>query len=348
MINIETVFYGNSLQVYFIALGIFVVLVSVLRFIKFIVLRKLKTLAKKTKNKYDDVLVHSIDSIGWIFYIFVSLYVALTYLVFSAQITKIIHNTALVIFVFYIIKFIQSLISNSIKDVILVKSGADSSGVKFMGNLMIGVLWIIALLMVLANMGFDVTSLIAGLGIGGLAIGLALQNVLGDLFASLSIYLDKPFKSGDFIIVGEHMGTVKKIGIKTTRITSLWGEEIVISNSDLTSTRLKNYKKMKERRIHFQIGVVYDTPVAKMKKIPQMIKEIFKTIKDTKLDRVHFKNFGDFSLIFEIAYYVDQQDYAVYMDKQQKINLGIMERFQKEKIEFAYPTQSIIVEKAKK
>jgi small-conductance mechanosensitive channel len=198
---------------------------------------------------------------------------------------------------------------------------------------------------ILDNLGYDISALIAGVGVGGIAIAFALQNVLEDIFASISIYFDKPFKVGDFIKVGEDLGTVKKIGIKSSRIKTLEGEELVIPNTNLAQMRVRNYKKLSTRRIQFQIGVTYETPSVQLKKIPSIIEKITKSIDVIELDRVHFKSFGDFSLIFEIVYFVNESSYNIYMDVQQKMNLEIMEAFQKEKIDFAYPTQNIILSK---
>ncbi|TVQ78304.1 MAG: mechanosensitive ion channel family protein [Bradymonadales bacterium] len=203
----------------------------------------------------------------------------------------------------------------------------------------------ILLLVGLDNLGVNITALIAGLGIGGIAVALALQNVLGDLFGSLSILLDKPFQTGDFVIVDEFAGTVERVGLKTTRIQSLTGEQLVFANSDLLASRIRNYKQMKKRRIVFPFGVTYQTSLENLKKIPNIVREVIEPIAEAELDRVHFHVFGDFSLNFEVVYFVSIPDYAIYMEVQQKINLGLMESFQKEGIEFAYPTQTVFVQK---
>ena len=175
----------------------------------------------------------------------------------------------------------------------------------------------------------------------------ALQNVLSDIFASFSIYFDQPFKKGDFIIVGEDLGVVQKIGIKSTRIRHLHGEEVTISNRELTSARVHNYKKMENRRVVFNIGVVYSTPSRKLRKGVEIIKDVIKGIRDVELERAHFKSYGDFSLNIEVAYHVLTGDYGKYMDIQQEMNFAIKERFEKEGIEFAYPTQTIYYSKDK-
>ena len=203
------------------------------------------------------------------------------------------------------------------------------------------VLWSFVLLIILENLGVNVTTLVASLGVGGIAIGLATQNILSDLFASLSILLDKPFEVGHFIIVGDHLGTVEKIGLKTTRIRSLSGELLVFGNNDLLSSRIRNYTHFWERRVVFSFGVLYGTPAEQLKRIPEMVRGIIENMEQARFDRAHFKEFGDFSLNFEVVYYVLDPDYVVYMDIQEKINLGIFEAFEREGIGFAFPTQTL-------
>lgn len=206
------------------------------------------------------------------------------------------------------------------------------------------ILWAGILVFYLENIGVEVTSLLAGLGIGGIAIALALQNVLGDLLASFSIIMDRPFEIGDFIIVGsEHMGSVEYIGVKTTRLRSLGGEQLIFSNSDLLASRIRNYKRMRERRIVFGFGVIYQTSAEALESIPGIVREIITEVHNTRLDRVHFKAFGDSSLDFEAVYYVTGPDYAAYMDAQQAINLALVRRFEEAGISFAYPTRTVFL-----
>lgn len=222
-----------------------------------------------------------------------------------------------------------------------VEDPSTSSGVAVMTLFGRFVLWSFVLLVIMENLGVNVTTLIASLGVGGIAIGLATQNILSDLFASLSILLDKPFEVGHFIIVGDQLGTVEKIGLKTTRLRSLSGELLVFGNNDLLSSRIRNYASFWERRVVFSFGVLYDTPSEKLKKIPGMVRQVIESVDQTRFDRAHFKEFGDFSLNFEVVYYVLSPDYVVYMDIQEKINLGIFEAFETEGIGFAFPTRTI-------
>lgn len=204
-------------------------------------------------------------------------------------------------------------------------------------------LWAAVVLLMLDNLGYNVSALLAGLGIGGIAVALALQNVLGDLFASLSITLDKPFVTGDFIIVGDLLGTVSHVGLKTTRVTSLSGEQLVFSNSDLLASRIRNYKRMQERRVVFAFGVLYQTAVRELEEIPALVRRIVDDTENTRFDRAHFKEFGDSAYVFEVVYYVLQPDYNLYMDCQQRINLELCRAFEERGIEFAYPTRTLHV-----
>lgn len=201
--------------------------------------------------------------------------------------------------------------------------------------------WAMVLLLTLDNLGIDITALVAGLGIGGIAVALALQNVLGDLLASLSIALDQPFVIGDFLVIGEHMGTVEYIGIKTTRLRSLTGEQIVMSNADLLESRLRNYGRMQERRVVFTLGVTYGTPRDKLLEIAPLLRRIIEAQDGVRFDRAHFAKYGPYSLDFEVVYYVRSPDFGRHMDAQQAINFRIHEEFEALEVDFAFPTQTL-------
>ncbi|MBL8199513.1 MAG: mechanosensitive ion channel family protein [Chromatiales bacterium] len=203
------------------------------------------------------------------------------------------------------------------------------------------VLWSLVLLMVLDNLGFDVTALVASLGIGGIAVALATQNILGDVFASLAIALDKPVVIGDFVILGEVMGTVERVGLKTTHLRSLSGELIVLPNSDLLSSRIRNYKRMFERRVLFKFGVTYQTPPGTLQRIPGIVRDLVEGQALARFDRAHFATFGDSALEFEVVYFVRDPDYNRYMDVQQQINFGLIAALDEAGVEFAYPTRTI-------
>ncbi len=351
MIDTNTVWFvdllGNPLKAWMIALAVFVLSIVVLRIFKGVIISKLKKLSDKTKNEIDDMVIAGLNSIHWPFYVFVAFYFSLNFLSVSAWISKGAYYIFLIAVVYYFIKIAERLIDFGARRMVEERegNGQDVGIVRLMKILAKIVLWTGAIVLVLSNMGYNVTSLVAGLGIGGVAVALAVQNILSDLFSSLSIYFDKPFKIGDFIIVGSDMGVVQNIGIKSTRIQTLQGQELVISNSELTSARVNNYGKMAKRRIVFEFGVTYDTPKAKLEKIPAQVKQIIEAQADVEFDRAHFRNFADSSLVYEVVYYLNSGDYNEYMDTQQAINLALVDRFEQEKIEFAFPTQTIHVKK---
>jgi small-conductance mechanosensitive channel len=224
------------------------------------------------------------------------------------------------------------------------RRGVDSEAVTILALLKFSahvVIWTFTLLLILNHLNFNITALVTGLGVGGVAVALAVQNILGDLFASLSIVLDKPFVLGDFIVVGDCMGAVEHIGLKTTRLRSLGGELIVFSNADLLKSRIRNYKRMYERRIEFTIHVHYETPLERLEQVPYLLREVVEAQKRVRFDRSHFKAYAETSLVFEVVYYVLSADFNVYMDIQQSINILVFKRFAKEGIQFAYPTRTL-------
>ncbi len=230
----------------------------------------------------------------------------------------------------------------------LIGGGGDGSQ-KIPGTLA-GLRWLVILgayavvvLLALQNLGIDVTAMVAGLGIGGVAIALAVQNILGDLFASLTIALDKPFVAGDFIVVGNEMGAVENVGLKTTRVRSLSGEQLVFANSDLLTSRVRNYKRMSERRVVFSFGVVYSTPPDVLEQIPALVRAVIRGAGNLRFDRCHFFRFGDSSLDFETVYFILSPDYNAHMDAQQRVLLSIARAFRERGIDFAFPTRTIYV-----
>lgn len=345
---LDAIYYNNTLEQWLIALAVlilsFIIIKIVLGFIK----SRLKKISTKTISQVDDLIVILLEKTTSILILILSLYTASYFITLAPLISTLILNALILIFLIQAAVWGNAVITFYVNDYTKKKKETDAaaattmSAVSFVGKL---ILYAGLIIIALDNLGFDITTLIAGLGVGGIAIALAVQNILSDLFASLSIVLDKPFVIGDFIIINEYMGTVEHVGLKTTRIRSLSGEQLVISNNDLLSSRIRNYKRMQERRIVFTIGVIYQTTRIQLDKIPKIIKEIIDKQKLARFDRSHFKNFGDFSLNFETVYWVESADYNQYMDIQQAINLSIMAKFEKEKIEFAYPTQMVYVDK---
>jgi len=323
-------------------------ILCLLYIVRKIVFKSLSAFAESTDTEIDDMVVDILKKTKLICMLIFSIYIASNLLILSGKETSFLQNIAIAALLFQAAIWGNAIITVGFPYILKKRVDQDTAkltlfnSLAFIGKL---ILWLIAILMILDNFGINVTALAAGLGVGGIAVALALQNILGDLFASLSIVLDKPFVIGDFIVVGDILGTVEKIGLKTTRIRSLSGEMIVVSNTDLLSSRIRNYKQMMERRIIFPLGVTYQTPSEKLELIPTIIKDIITKEKLARFDRTHFKDYGDFALNFEIVYYVLSRDYNTYMDVQQKINIEICRKFESEGIEFAYPTQTLFIEK---
>jgi len=340
------VYFGNSVETYVVAFGTFIVFWVVLRFLQLVILKKLSKLSLKTETEIDDVFIKIFKSIRPKFYTFLSFYLALLFVSLDSSIRKWLGIILLVFVVFQVIKSIQVLIDFVIDKKIDDNDKESESAFRFLSNLLKWTLWIVGLILILSNLGVNVNSLIAGFGIGGIAIAMAVQGILGDVFSALSIYFDKPFRVGDTIKIGDDVGTVEKIGIKTTRLRSLQNnEELVVSNRELTSSRIQNFREIKERRVALRFGVLYNTPNEKMKTIPSIVEKIVNGAEKARFDRAHFTSFNASSLDFEVIYFIESSDYTEFLNAQQKINLELKETFEKEKIGMAYPTQTIYLEK---
>ena len=344
---LEKVYFSNRVLDYVLAVVLLLVSFIIIKIIRRFAVRKLIKLAALTKNTFDDFLVSLLDKLVVPFLYCVSLYSVLKYLTLPATLDKGINVISMAVLTFFSVRLILRLVSYG-----FTIYGQKTAGDKILENSLRGILkvikfliWSFAIIFFLDNLGFKISAVIAGLGIGGVAIALAAQALLGDLFSYFSIIFDRPFEVGDFIIVGDLLGVVEHVGIKTTRIRSLGGEQLIFSNSDLTNSRVRNYKRMQKRRVVFKLGVVYQTPLDKMKEIPLIIEKAIKSTPQTNFDRAHFFQYGDFSLIYEIVYYVLSGDYNKYMDVQQEINFIIAEEFKNKGIEFAYPTQTVFVQK---
>ncbi|MCK5112498.1 MAG: mechanosensitive ion channel family protein [Thermoplasmatales archaeon] len=309
--------------------------------------RYFKRWAEKTKTKLDDEILKNIKKPVYFFVILAGAYYGLEFLTalnpYSSEMTLIFTLAEILLVTFVITRIVNVIIAWYAEKRAKQRM---SEHILFVLKRIINVLiFILAFLVILDVAGIDITGIAVGLGVGGIAIAFALQNVLSDVFSAFSIYFDKPFEIGDFIIVGKYSGTVKKIGMKSTRVQLLQGEELVLSNRELTSTSIRNFKKMKKRRIVFHFGVTYGTPSDKLEKIPDMVKKIVNSQEQAEVDRVHFTEFGDFSLNFEVVFYMKKGDYVLYRDTQQQINFAIKGAFEKEGIEMAFPTQTIFLNK---
>lgn len=345
-------FQDSGLMEWIIAAAIAVAVFLVLMLIRRIVSRRLRTALGRGHFRGSFALQLTADLIGrvhWLFMVMVSLFAG-TYYVDLGEKARTFADAALPVAVFLQAAILASYALSAWVDEYSRRRRAEDPAAattltvaRFIGKVAI---WGAFALLALDNLGFNITTLVAGLGIGGVAVAFALQNILGDLFASVSIILDKPFETGDFIIVGDKMGTVERIGIKTVRVRSLSGEQIVFSNNDLLQSRIHNYKRMGERRVLFRIGVTYDTPVDKLRRAASIIREAIESQDKTKFDRANFSSFGDFSLIFEAVYFVLEPDYNLMMDIQENVNLALVREFEKEGIQFAFPTQTLYLQQS--
>lgn len=341
-------FFGNTVPDYLSSLAILVVGMAVVCGFRRYVLRRLKEWAETTDTGIDDLLVSMVRKTFVPITYFGVLSLSLYTLDISQEFQQGWRAAAIVLLTVLlartVIAAINFAIQSRMKDAIA--SSAGNKQLKGIRGLVNFAIWMVALVFLLDNMGVKISAVVAGLGIGGIAVALAAQAVLGDLFSYFVIFFDKPFEIGDFITVDDKLGVVEHVGIKTTRIRALSGEILVFSNTDLTNSRVHNFKKMERRRVLFRLGVIYQTSAAQLRAIPSMVKAIIAAQEDADFDRGHFASYGDSSLDFEFVYYVIGADYNKYMDIQQAINLAIFESFADAGVEFAYPTQTLFVSKS--
>lgn len=345
---LEQVFLGNRLLDYIVSV---VILCTSLLFVKvviWVIVKRLKKIMDKTSVTSGDLLVKIAEKI-----ILPGLYISCFYLSVKvlrlpSAINGVANALQLGVITFFAARVITMVISFGL-NMYLARRQEDPAFVRSLEDMLKAVkflVWVFAVIIFLDNVGYKVSAIIAGLGIGGVAVAIAAQAVLKDFFSYFSIVFDRPFKIGDLITIGDFAGTVEHIGIKTTRIRSLGGEQLIFSNSDLTNSRVSNYKLMEKRRILLRIGVTYQTPLDKLKEIPAMIEKIIKNTPNTTFDRAHFASYGDFSLVFEIVYFVLNPEQNKFRDVQQIINFAIKEEFEEQGIEFAYPTQTLYLKSA--
>lgn len=347
---LNRVYYNNTVQAYLISIAVIVGGILLLKLFKKIILNRLKEWAEGTETKLDNFGINALEKFALPALNFFIVYIGITLLELSPKANQILKIAVAVVITYFVLRLISSIALHGLKSYVgRLDQGEEK--IKQLGGIMLiinATIWIIGIIFLFDNLGYNVGTIIAGLGIGGIAIALAAQNILGDLFNYLVIFFDRPFEIGDFIILDDKMGTVEYIGIKTTRLKSLSGEQLILANSDLTKSRVHNFKRMQRRRIQFEIGIVYQSTIDQIREVPVIIKDAIDSLEGVTLDRTHFKGYGDFSLIFQTVYFVESADYNFYMDKQQIINLKIYEEFEKRKIEFAYPTQSILISGAEK
>jgi len=347
---LDNSFYGNSVRDWLAAFGILILTYAVLYILLRVLIRRLALAALKTRNDVDDFLTGLFQETKTFFSFTVGLYIAAQFLTLPDKVSHFISTllvlAALVQVGFWGMSIVDYLVRTRMT--IEEREGDDEekTTLNALGLVVKIVIWSIVSLLVLENLtGVQVDTLIASLGIGGIAVALAVQNILGDLFSALTIALDKPFVIDDFINVGEFSGAVEHVGLKSTRLRSLTGEQLVFSNSDLLGSRLRNYKRMQRRRIAFSLGVTYQTPHAKLARIPDMVREIIEGRSEVTYDRTNLSKLGDFAIQYDVVYFMEKPDFMLYVETQESINLEILRRFEEEGIEFAYPTQTLFLEK---
>ena len=335
-------FLDNQINDYILGFAILIGGTFILKVIRTIAIKNLKKWVAKTENIYDDKILIILErDLVPIIYIGI-VYLAVNNLNLHSILNHLIDVLAIIIATILVVRLFTTSIEHIIKLYWITYYRKNINIEQSINALLPAIkvlIWLIGIIFILDNLGFDISAVVTSLGIGGVAIALASQGVLQDLFSYFSILLDRPFELGDFIVVGDYLGTVEYVGIKTTRLKSIDGEEIIIANTDLTGSRIRNFKRMRQRRIVFKFGVVYETSTEQLAKIPLLIEEIINDTENTTCDRAHFSGYGEFSLDFEVVYFIHSNDYTIYMNAQQEINLKIKSEFAKHNIEFAYPTQ---------
>jgi small-conductance mechanosensitive channel len=343
---LEWRFYHNPLAAWITAGIAFVIIGAALFVLRTILARRLESVAKRTATTADDAIVDLLRRTRYFFILTAAFAGAMLFLDLPERAHAIGRLLGTIALIVQIAIWGNGLITFWFRNYAERKAESDISSrttIAAFSFVARAILFTMLSLVALNRLGYDVTALITGLGVGGIAIALAVQNVLGDLFAALAIVLDKPFVVGDTIGVDTFTGTVEQIGLKTTRLRSLNGELLIFSNADLLKGRIRNFKRMQERRIVFTIGVSYDTPPDTVARIPTIIREAIVAQQRVRFDRSHFVAYGESALNFETVYFVLTADYLTHVDVLQAINLQILRQFAAEKIEFAYPTRTIVV-----
>lgn len=338
--------WGNRALDWGLAAGAWAFATALLLVLRAVLARRAKAWAERTNTRADDVLAAVFQATKRTFLVVVGCWIASRLVVLPDGVRTGLGAALILALSIQGAFWGQTALAAWIEFESRRRSTGDPAGagsVRAFGRIAKFAVWAVAVVLAVENLGLDVSALVAGLGIGGIAVALAAQNVLGDVFASLSILLDKPFAIGDFIIVGDCMGVVEHVGLKTTRVRSLSGEQLVFSNTDLLQSRIRNYQRMQERRCVFEFGVVYETPVEKVESIPVTVREVVVARPRVRFERCHFKALGESALQFEVVYHMSTPDYDAYMDVQQAINLELVRRFQAAGIAFAYPTRTLYV-----
>jgi small-conductance mechanosensitive channel len=334
----------NTLSEWLIALGLALVVNLTVVLARRVLARRIAPLAARTHSGFDDAVVQALGRTHALLVAVISLYIASRYLDLPPRVDSALRGAAIVAAFLQVGRWAGALLAAAVERYharAVSRDAGSATAIRAMGFAARVLLWALLLLLGLDNLGVDVTAMVAGLGIGGIAVALAVQNILGDLLASVSIIADRPFVVGDFIIVDDYMGTVEHVGLKTTHVRSLGGEQIVFANNDLLESRVRNYKRMHERRAVFTFGLSYDTTVDQIELVTAWLRRTIQANPKLRLERAHFFRFGESSLDFEVAYWVRDPDYGLYMDQQQAMNLGLMTLLAENGIAFAYPTRTL-------
>ncbi|THC38214.1 mechanosensitive ion channel family protein [Massilia sp. Mn16-1_5] len=329
-------FLNNDLESWAIAVAVLLGATLAMHWLRRLALHKMQVLSQRTDTLADDLVAKMLRKTYLLIMVTVSSYLASLALELTDKQRLVVSRIAIAALILQLAIWGDTLL-RAWRDHAYVNDVPRKASRTILCFLLRLALWVIAFLMVLDNFGFNITTLVASLGIGGIAVALAVQNILGDLFASLSIMLDKPFEIGDFIIVGDVLGSVEHIGLKTTRLRGLGGEQVIFANSDLLKSRIHNHKRMETRRVAFVLRVAYGASDRQLARIPVLIREVVDAEAMAAFERAHFFNYGEWSLNFEVVYHFQSPDYIAHMDTQQAILLEIYRRFEREGIRFAHP-----------
>jgi len=342
---LQQFFFGNTILAYLAVIAGMLFTWILLRLTRRRLLKFIKRLALKSNTSIDDLLVEIIERFVLPYSYLLINYAIIRSLLLPVGLDKLLAAASLFVTVYFSVRLVNFFIQHSVVGYMEKRKEPGERIRQVTGMLLLVKIftWGLGLVMLADNLGYNVTTVIAGMGVGGIAIALAAQNILGDLFSYFVIFFDKPFEIGDFIVINNNAGIVEKIGIKTSHIRSLDGQQLVMPNAEMVKSVIQNFKRLQKRRIVFSIGIIYGTSTSKIKKVPRIIQQIIEDDERAIFDRAHLKNLGDFSVNYEIVYYIESADYQIFMDTQQNICLRIFEEFENEGIEFAFPTQTLFI-----
>jgi len=311
------------------------VIYIVLQAAKTIFNQYLKKLSARESNSLIEFFIDLLASFHWPFYLALSLVIIEQWIETPVKIQNSLNQILMIIFSFYLTLSINQFIKHALDRYQQKETKIDPSVMKVIQQLVQIVIWIIAILFVLQNLGYEISTLIGGLGIAGVSVAFGVKNILEDVLSYFSISFDKPFQTGDYIVLGDDSGNVKKIGLKSTRIQTLRGEELVISNQELTQSRIRNFKKMTKRRDSFEIRVGIKTPPAKLQKFKQKMQQIIEDQEKAEFDRVYFSEIDNGSFVFSATYYLAEKDYETFAQTKENINFALVKSLQKADIRLA-------------